>query len=313
MNIFCHVPRENWIVDRMGEEFKKYSSFNISTESINENTDLIWLLGSWCWNQIHPKILQEKPVLCTIHHEVPWKFDESRKQNFLQRDFFIDHYLTYTEETKDLINNISSKPVTIIPHWINTELWKEEEKIECRKKLNLPQDKFIIGSFQRDTEGNDLETPKLEKGPDIFVEKVAEISKFKDVHVLLGGWRRQYIIRRLKELKIPYTYVELPHLRILNSMYNALDLYIVSSRCEGGPQALFEATYLRVPIISTKVGQYEILLKKECLYESSKKIKDNNILEANNSVEENYKKVMEFDVLKHVNEYDKFIKGEFKK
>lgn len=313
MKIFCHVPRENWIVDRMGDEFKKYSSLEISTERIDKDTDLIWLLGSWCWNQINPSILKEKKVLCTIHHEVPWKFDDNRKHNFLQRDMFVDHYLTYTNETKSLINSISNKPVTIIPHWINTKLWKQKEKIECRKKLNLPYEKFIVGSFQRDTEGSDLKTPKLEKGPDIFVEKVVEISKFKDVHVLLGGWRRQYIVHRLEELKIQYTYIELPNLKVLNEMYNALDLYVVSSRCEGGPQALFEASYLKVPLISTKVGQHNIVLSKDCLYEPEEELKADNVLKSSNAIEENYKKVIEFDVLKHINEYDKFITGEFKK
>ena len=38
------------------------------------------------------------------------------------------------------------------------------------EKYNLPKNKFFIGSFQRDTEGHDLISPKLSKGPDIFIE-----------------------------------------------------------------------------------------------------------------------------------------------
>lgn len=305
VNIFCHVPRENWIVDRMATEYQQFSRHNVNFQSINEKTNLIWLLGSWCWNQIPFEILKNLPVVCTVHHEVPSKFDESRKNNFLIRDSFVDRYLTYTKETKDFIENLSTKKVDIIPHWVNTNIWNQIDKQESRKILGLPKEKFIIGSFQRDTEGFDLKTPKLEKGPDIFVDKVLEISKIKNVHVLLGGWRRQYVIRRLEENNIPYTYIELADLNKLNKMYRSLDLYIVSSRCEGGPQAIFECAYMNVPILSTRVGQYEFL-SKECLYEHIEKIDDKKINNAQNSCEENYRNISDLFDHKHIKKYDDY-------
>ena len=42
----------------------------------------------------------------------------------------------------------------------------------------------------------------MEKGPDIFLNVVEKISKEKDVHVLLGGWRRQYVIAGLEKMKV---------------------------------------------------------------------------------------------------------------
>ena len=36
------------------------------------------------------------------------------------------------------------------------------------------------------------------------IEKVKDISKFRDVHVLLGGWRRQFVIEKLEQFNIPY-------------------------------------------------------------------------------------------------------------
>ena len=44
-----------------------------------------------------------------------------------------------------------------------------EYKNSIKERYDLDKDKFYIGSFQRDTEGSDLKTPKLEKGPDIVV------------------------------------------------------------------------------------------------------------------------------------------------
>ena len=37
------------------------------------------------------------------------------------------------------------------------------------KKYNLSNEDYIVGSFQRDTEGHDLHSPKLSKGPDLFI------------------------------------------------------------------------------------------------------------------------------------------------
>ena len=50
----------------------------------------------------------------------------------------------------------------------------------------------------------------------------------------------------------------------LNELYNCLDLYIVASRVEGGPQSILEATLTKTPIISTDVG-----LAKEILHPDS--------------------------------------------
>ena len=43
---------------------------------------------------------------------------------------------------------------------------------------------------------------------------------------------------------------------VLNELYNLLNLYIVSSRIEGGPQAIVECG-LQDPIISIDVGLVE--------------------------------------------------------
>jgi hypothetical protein len=309
MKIFCHIPRENWIVDRMGEEYKKFSNHTVSFNKIEKDTNVIWLLGSWCWNQIHPEVLKNFYVVCTIHHEVPEKFDEKRKQNFLVRDNFVNHYLTYNEETAKFIKAMSSKPVSILPHWINHEIWFKKDKKESRLETGLPVDKFLVGSFQRDTEGSDLKTPKLEKGPDIFVEKVKHIHRFKkDLHVVLSGWRRQYVIRRLEEEKIPYTYIELPTQEIINSLYNTLDLYIVSSRCEGGPQAIFECSHLEVPIISTKSGQFRFL-DSNCIYDFEEDITEEKLIKAFSSTKSNYNKFLKFGHKKVIGQYDDFFKS----
>ena len=76
----------------------------------------------------------------------------------------------------------------------------------------------------------------------------------KENFVLLAGYRRQYIIKLLEKYKIEYIYYEKVSFEELNELYNCLDLYIVSSRVEGGPQSIFECGLSKTPIISTDVG-----------------------------------------------------------
>ena len=81
--------------------------------------------------------------------------------------------------------------------------------------------------------------------------------------IILSGKRRQYIINELIKRNINYKYFEMVDFQKLNQLYNCLDLYIVASRIEGGPQAIVECAITKTPLISTDVGiASEILSKK---------------------------------------------------
>ena len=43
--------------------------------------------------------------------------------------------------------------------------------------MNLDENDFLIGSFQRDSEGKDPSKLKLSKGPDNFVKIVRDLKK----------------------------------------------------------------------------------------------------------------------------------------
>ena len=66
MKIFCHIPREKWFCDRYGDEYKNYSTHEVSFDTITNETDVIWLLASWCWNQIDHLILSSKKVFTDL-------------------------------------------------------------------------------------------------------------------------------------------------------------------------------------------------------------------------------------------------------
>ena len=52
------------------------------------------------------------------------------------------------------LEKITQKKVIYIPFWIDSKKWFiKENKLELRKKYNIEPDSFVIGSFQRDSEG----------------------------------------------------------------------------------------------------------------------------------------------------------------
>ena len=271
--VFVLAPRENWVCDRFVSEWYQNMS-DISTRNLLE-ADTVWLLAGWCWNQIPQNILASKKVILTIHHIVPEKFNDQKLNEFNFRDKFVDIYHVPCARTREQIKNLTSKPICVIPFWVNEEIWKNKrhQKNLLREKFNIPLDAFLIGSFQRDTEGSDLVSPKLEKGPDLFCQAVLNYSQLKNnVHVLLAGWRRQYVMRELKKIKIPYYYFELPKIETVNDLYNCLDLYIVSSRHEGGPQSIVECATNSTPIISTDVGFSAHFLSKSSIFKPGESV-----------------------------------------
>ena len=261
MKIHIIPGNENWVVDRLVEEFYDYNE-DITTKNINE-CDVIWLLAPWRWSSISLDYLVNKKVVTTIHHIVPDKFNVD---DFKQRDNYVDLYHVPNKFTKEFIKAYTDKPIEILGYWANPKLWFELDKSTTRKEIGLPENKFLIGSFQRDTEGGDLVSPKLEKGPDVFCDMVINYNQIENVEVILAGWRRQYVMNRLNEAGIKYHYFELPSFEFINKLYNSLDLYIVGSRYEGGPQALIECALTKTPIISTDVGMASEILSEESIF-----------------------------------------------
>ena len=248
LKIFVLQPGEGWVVDVIGDDYEALTDLQVVDNPAD--ADIIWLLGSWCWDRVVGH-LEGKVVVCTVHHIVPEKFDVPA---FRHRDRFVDAYFVYTHETADIIRANSYKPIARVAHWIDPVRWQITDKVSARERLGIPLTSKIIGSFQRDTEGRDLISPKLEKGPDILCDVIERISKHEEVTVLLGGWRREYVRGRLERAGISYIYKELPSQATIRDMYASCDFYLCTSRREGGPLCILEAAVMRVPIFSTRVG-----------------------------------------------------------
>jgi len=265
MKIYTNKINESWIIDRVIDEWKSNND-EITSKSI-EDADIVWIISNWTWKKIRIKYLKEKKVVASIYHIDFDNFNKKDEKNFYKMDQYVDLYHVISLKTKEQLKRLTNKKITSIPFWVNQKnLFYIENKSSLRKKYGFSEDDYIIGSFQRDTEGSDLVSPKLIKGPDIFIDLVNRLNNNQNIRILLAGTRRQYVINKLKELGINYKYFEMVQIDQLNEFYNILDLYLVSSRLEGGPQAVLECAVTKTPIISTDVGVASEILHPNSIY-----------------------------------------------
>ena len=93
----------------------------------------------------------------------------------------------------------------------------------------------------------------------------------------------------------------------LRKMYAACDLYIVSSRYEGGPQAVLECAATKTPIISTDVGVASDILSPKCIVDLENEI----YYPTQKDVEYNYRSVHNYtpdkQTKKYIEYFERFI------
>lgn len=159
-----------------------------------------------------------------------------------------------------LINKgIKKSKIFVIPNTVDTKMFKPlYNKTKLLKQFDLPQDKFLIGSFQKDGQGfGSGINPKFIKGPDVFAKTINDLQKRlgkQKICVVLTSPARGYLKKKLEKYKIQYFHFYPCDKNQLLYLFNCLDLYLIASRDEGGPRAMFEAMACGVPVVTTAVG-----------------------------------------------------------
>ena len=290
MKVYLSNINESWVIDRMRHEWYEHNK-DISSQN-PKDADVIWIISPWMWKKEPKKYLKSKKVVCSVFHMEENDFSKAGIKKFKKRDKYIDCYHVISLKTKEQLESITDKEIAYIPFWVNSKIWFEiKNKIELREKYGIEKNSFVVGSFQRDTEGKDLISPKLIKGPDRLASILKKFNtEKKHLVVLLAGKRRQYIISKLEEENINYIYLEMVDFKTLNELYNTLDLYIVTSRIEGGPQSIVECGISKTPIISTDVGIASEILDEKSIFDMD------NFLNAEPNIETAYKNSLKLSI-----------------
>ena len=275
-NIQFISEKQNWAIKRVGYKLNKEISnknpliFSTSNKPYLMINKLVHFGSQYMWLKWGKHLSKSNVFVTSFFHGKPSDGPEVERH--------IDQFLSSQDQLSKVVTSCSivnkrliklgfpSNKLITIPIGVDTKLFTPSNlniKSKIRKKLGIDEDIFLIGSFQKDgigwREGN---LPKLIKGPDLFIDTLKSLKKTGiNVGVLLTGPARGFVKRGLEENSIPYIHLFVKDKNQLVDLYRALDIYLITSREEGGPMGLMESMASGVPVISTKVGMaYDLII-----------------------------------------------------
>ena len=223
--------------------------------------------------------LAGKRIVCHVNNDPVWLFEQP---SVLRTKQIVGVWVAQSRNAfREMVG--LGIPAVNVSYAVNTEIFggdhiDEESIATLRNRLGIPEGRYVIGNFMRDSLGMDLDRPKVQKGPDLFLAIVRALwQKNLPIHILLAGPRRHWLRHRLAAHDIPFSFFgktiegDDNHINILdrktvNLLYHVQDLHLVTSRWEGGPRAVLEAASTRCKIISTPVGLASDILEPACLF-----------------------------------------------
>ena len=266
-NIIIKGENKNWVLNQIAKEYKNLFLDLFDNISSNENDAYksddshLFIMSRYYalknLDSFNNKIyfpyfhglndLQSSKENIQIIKNNLNKITKIQVSNSLIENFFLEN-----EISKDKFMRI---PITVDINKFDYLNTLNSKKI--REALNIPKSSFVIGSFQKDGDGwGKGNMPKLIKGPDIFVNTIKILkNKIPELFVLLSGPSRGFIKKELDKLNVKYKHINFQNYDDLIKLYKCINVYLISSREEGGPRAILESFASKTPLVSTNVGQ----------------------------------------------------------
>lgn len=247
------------------------------------------------FRELPSQIALHKPNVVMIYNDmsVVNHFIESIKASGIERNFQIwiymdqvypqtnamfldvinreaDRVFTFTKYWREVLKNQGiHRPIDVLHHGFDQQLFKKIPKADARKALGIPQDLFLISSFNRNQPRKRLDilimafVELLVKNPSKPIAMLCACDKGEK-----GGWPLIEIY--LRELKLRGVRPEIYANRLLitpkdmsytdeeiNLMYCAADVGISAAEGEGWGLCSFEQMGLGVPQVLSAVGGHK--------------------------------------------------------
>lgn len=154
----------------------------------------------------------------------------------------------------------------VVYNGVNIDRFKHLNKIESRKKYNLPQDKFIIGMFA---------SLKEQKNHSMLIRVAKETVKEHDnVRFLLVGdmlhagmHGSDEYAENIKEMIIhsglSRYFIQMGNQDVVEEVYNTCDITVLPSNYEGMPNVVLESMSCGIPVIVTDVSDNKHIITDE--------------------------------------------------
>lgn len=181
-----------------------------------------------------------------------------------------DFVLTTGKGVKDAMianNRINPNKIASIPTGIDESVFAPNlyDKNECKSAFNLPKNAVIIGS---------LGVLRSVKNQQMLLNAILEIHKIhKNIYFILAGDgpKKDDLERFINENQMNAYTKLIGHINEPAKFLCALDIFVLSSKNEGVPQALAQALFMQKACLSTDVGSVKDLYDGSnfILYENS--------------------------------------------
>ncbi|WP_102783221.1 glycosyltransferase family 4 protein [Thalassospira sp. GB04J01] len=266
--------RINWAIQTVGENIGSHLNhempnvFEMTTEPYKDTNRVVHFGSQYMWLTWHKHMPRGNRYVTSFFHGKPEDGPDVAQhiEDFVKSSTALDKIVTGASIVeKRLVEwGVPQSKIHHIPIGVDTKKFvppSQAQKEVARQKFGIKPGEIVIGSFQKDGVGwGDGMEPKLIKGPDRFVDVVFRLAKEYPVKVFLTGPARGYVKSGLEKLGIEYIHQYPKDHTGLVECYWALDLYLMTSREEGGPMGLTEGMASGVPVISTAVGMAPDLL-----------------------------------------------------
>ena len=270
----------DWAIKTVGENIKREIDttnpgiLEINTKPWKIVNKIVHFGSQYMWLNWGEQMSKDNYFISTFFHGKPSDSDEVKIHcnRFLKSIPRLSKVITSSSivERRLVDWGVSSEKIIKIPLGVNTKNFvpaNQNKKDKIRNLLGIPKDCILIGSFQKDGIGwGEGLQPKLIKGPDIFVKTLKILhDKGLPIYALLTGPSRGYVKKELNKNGIPFYHSFVQNIEELVPLYQALDIYLITSREEGGPMGLIESMSCGIPVVTTRVGMSEDVINKNIL------------------------------------------------
>jgi glycosyltransferase involved in cell wall biosynthesis len=134
---------------------------------------------------------------------------------------------------------------------------RRRDRAEAKRPFGVPAERFLIGAAGR---------LSAEKGFDVLIRAVAGLLREgADVQLLLAGDGDQKTALQalIAELGCAERVQLLGHCADMRALFEALDVFALSSRREGLPNVVLEALAMEVPVVATRIAGVPRLIRHE--------------------------------------------------
>jgi len=261
-------------------DFCKLASFDIKNSNIFKDSDILHLhnLHGWYFSPFAlPELTSLKPTVWTLHDEhsftghCAFTYQCEKWRSSCKNCPNLDTYprlgvdsAEFLRKTKKIIYDYSSfvvvcpslwlknraeksilknKDIRHIPNGVDINIFNLKNKLEMRKKLNLPLDKKIL------LFSSDFGTDNPYKGGE-YIKQTYEILKNREdlFFLIIGGDSTELTDKNLK--KVEYLYNE----KDLSEYYSASDLFIYPTLADNFPYVVLESMACGTPVVAFNTG-----------------------------------------------------------